>query len=88
MMVINAPGVRDGRKSIEKKLPPKGGFKLKEMQEIVGGYIEIVSLDGGMIMVVNEEGLLKRLPPNVIASELAGRVIVGSVLVCREKDVK
>ena len=31
-------------------------FTLEEMQAIVGGYIELVELDGNTTMVVNEEG--------------------------------
>lgn len=30
-------------------------FTLEEMQAIVGGYIELVELDGSTTMVVNEE---------------------------------
>lgn len=33
-------------------------FTLEEMQAIVGGYIELVELDGSTTMVVNEEGKL------------------------------
>ena len=41
---------------------------LKRLQDLVGGYIEVTTLRGlkerGIIMVVNEEGMLKGLKPN------------------------
>lgn len=69
-------------------------FSLKELQEAVGGYIEVVTLppkSSGKrkikrIMVMNEEGLLHRLPPNVVASAVFGPdlavPIVGDVVIC------
>ena len=40
------------------------------LQELVGGYVERVPLPDGIPveMVVNEDGMIKRLPPNPIAS--------------------
>jgi hypothetical protein len=63
-------------------------FQLEELQKIVGGYIEIVSLLDNEIMVINEEGKLTDLPVNENATELYNEVdgfydyIVGDVLVC------
>lgn len=57
---------------------------LKEMQKIVGGFIEPVKLppgNGHKKMVVNEEGRLQGLPVNQKASRIAGQRIVGDVLV-------
>ena len=63
---------------------------LEEAQEIVGGYVEMVELndlnlffhyDTSLIqLLVDEEGLLKGLPVNNLASRLSGRTIVGSAL--------
>lgn len=61
---------------------------LKQMQEAVGGYIEFVYLSNGQAMVVNEEGLLKRLPLNRIASTLANQDIVGNVLVFSKDEME
>lgn len=69
---------------------PENGtdFQLDELQKIVGGYIEIVSLLDNEIMVVNEEGKLTDLPINENATEIYNEVdgfydyIVGDVLVC------
>lgn len=54
---------------------------LPVLQEIVGGWIEHVPLPDGRCMWVNEEGLMKGLPYNPQASEMAGRRIVGPVAI-------
>ena len=41
-------------------------FELEEMQEIVGGYIEIIRLNDGRIIIVNEDGLNLNLPVNIV----------------------
>lgn len=75
---------------------PAGGryFTLEEMQQAVGGYIEMVHLPSGRVLVVNEEGLLKGLPENPRASMLwqtefgvANGNIVGAALVCGKGEV-
>ena len=64
-------------------------FTLKEMQDIVGGYIEIVYLKDGRIMVLNEEGKLNDLNPNSEATKLYTHdYIVGDVLVTPKNFVK
>lgn len=70
-------------------ISPKNGedFKLAELQELVGGYIEIVTMYGH-IMVVDEEGLLKHKPYNHVASEMSGRRLVGDVVFCTPDMVK
>ena len=68
---------------------PKNGknFSLKELKEIVGGFIEIIRMND-KYMVVNEEGKLERLPYNSTATgfywaNVGGNdYIVGDVLVC------
>ena len=69
---------------------PKNGttFELEEIQEIVGGYIEIIRLKDGRIIVVNEEGLNLNLPVNIEATNILRRdhsttqYIVGTAIVC------
>lgn len=53
--------------------------ELYEMQEIVGGYLEVIGLFGGIFCVLNEEGKLKGLPINFI---FGGDFIVGNVFFC------
>lgn len=74
----------------EENIQPKNGkdFKLEELQPVVEGYIEIVRLRDGRLMIVNEEGMLMKLPYNRIASQIAGQPIVGNVLVCDEGQIK
>lgn len=65
-----------------------GKKQLKQLQDIVGGYIELVRLPGGDEMYVNEDGRSQKLPPNHAASLLAMRIIVGDVAVCKRGEVK
>jgi hypothetical protein len=70
---------------------PKNGkdFSLKELQGFVDGYIEIVYLPNGDLMVVNEEGKMNDLPINMKATMAYGLdVIVGNVLWCNKSQVK
>lgn len=70
---------------------PKNGtdFKYNELNKFVNGYIEIVSMGNGAIMVVNETGKLDNLPFNAIATQLYGRdIICGNALICGEEEVK
>jgi len=73
----------------EREIMPQNDkcFSLKEMQDIVGGYIEIVFLRDKECMVVNEEGKIKNLPINGAATEIIKNngivdIIMGDVLVC------
>ena len=70
-------------------------FTLEEMQAIVGGYIELVELDGSTTMVVNEEGKLIPLSLNLEASRIfrahhpaSKDFIVGDVLVCNNNQIR
>jgi len=74
---------------------PKNGkdFQLDELKEAIGGgYIEVVrTTDDSMIMVLDEEGKLKRMPVNPVATALypnLADIIVGDVLVCKRAMVK
>lgn len=62
--------------------PKKGKkFTLEEIQKMVGGYVERLKLPGRYVMLINEEGLIFKLPLNREASEIAQRPIVGDVVV-------
>jgi len=50
---------------------------LTNLQEFVGGYIELAYVEGVM-MIINEEGKLQNLKPNFILS--SWDVVVGNVL--------
>ena len=76
-------------------IEPKNGkdFSLEEAQGIVGGYVEVIHLSSTQLMIVNEEGLLRKLPYNQQASLIAymarkANAIVGDVLVCDIEQFK
>ena len=60
---------------------------LEKMQNLVGGYIQIVYLEGQRMLIVNEEGLLNKLPINDNASEIYGHPLVGNVIDCTNKEL-
>lgn len=76
------------------EVAPKNGkdFKLDELQQMVGGNIELAETVDGRYLVANEEGRLKELPVNQLATELYiygyHSVIVGDVVVCDKKMIK
>ena len=65
------------------------GDRLKQLQEAVNGYIELLYINPkkNEVMVVNEEGLLRRLPVNRRASKLAGQTIRGNVLFGKATEI-
>ena len=63
-------------------------FSLQELQDFVGGYIELVQLPTKETMVVNEEGRLRELPYNSVASSKAQRLIVGDVIVMSQVELQ
>ncbi|MDP2663447.1 MAG: DUF3846 domain-containing protein [Dehalococcoidia bacterium] len=91
-------GPQDDKKLIKadgevQDYPPQGKtYTLQELQEAVGGYIEVLRLKDGYLMVINEEGRLQDLPFNPGASlicqvaglypYLGGSDIRGDVVVC------
>tara|TARA_R100000322_G_C5278861_1_gene149154 strand:- start:15 stop:290 length:276 start_codon:yes stop_codon:yes gene_type:complete len=63
---------------IEDKQP-----SLEEMQEFVGGYIEVVTLPDFRQMVINEEGKLLNLPINMVATNLFEKAFgIGTDVIC------
>ena len=54
-------------------ITPKNGskFELEELQELVGGYIEVVRLSDSQSMIINENGKLYDLEHNAEASVIA-----------------
>ena len=56
---------------------------LEAMQEAVGGYIDIVSLEGGVCILLNDEGKLIGLEGN---RRIGNDIIVGNFYVCGSND--
>ena len=88
--LIKADGTR-------REIQPKNGtdFKLEELQAYVDGYIEIVNLRNGELLVINEEGKY-RYDTNNAATDLAhehhalfpGDYINGDVVLCKDEEVR
>jgi len=60
---------------------------LKNLQNTVGGYIETVTLDNGVVLICNEEGKLRDMPYNFTLRRMRGVVtiqnaIFGTVIAC------
>lgn len=78
------------------EIEPANGtdFSLEELQQYVGGLIEIVEMPTpGQIMVVNEEFLYNGSNPNPIATAMMARpgepaMICGSVVICDDEQVR
>tara|TARA_R110000751_G_scaffold18488_1_gene56243 strand:- start:226 stop:474 length:249 start_codon:yes stop_codon:yes gene_type:complete len=47
---------------------------LEELQAKVGGFVELMNLNDGGQLLFDEDGLMKNLPVNAKASELAARL--------------
>ena len=79
------------------QIEPKNGtdFKLEELQKYVGGYIDIIRLNNGEILVVNDEGKYTE-EPNEAATKLALEhvaifdwdYISGDVVRCKDEQVQ
>lgn len=81
-LIICEPGKPAKEKTVKEMI------SLKEMQEIVGGYIEVVTPDGvpaGVRLICNKEGKLLNLPTNRWIS-IHGQedLIFGTFLFCAE----
>lgn len=57
---------------------------LKNLQRIVGGYIQTVTIGDAqkIVMICNEEGKLQELDPNFIYGITVPDMIVGTVIIC------
>lgn len=89
-LLINTDGTK-------KEIKPKNGmdFSLEELQAYVDGYIEIINLNNGDIMVINDDGKYL-FEENEIATSIAedhdaiffGDWICGNAVLCKEEEVK
>jgi len=76
-----------GAATVERVHPAnKKTFQLSELQSYVGGYIELVPF-AKPLAYCNEEGRLRGLPLNKLASVTFSQSLVGDVIqVTKEKD--
>jgi len=70
-------------------------LSLPALQTAVDGYIEYISLDDERVLVVNEDGRMRKLGVNMEASRIMMRhgppapdpVIVGNVVCCSKGEL-
>ncbi len=73
-------------------------FRLPELKRFVGGWIEAVRLEAGVVMFVNEEGMMLGLEANPAATQYArrhgslvrfsGDWILGAAVVVRPDEME
>ena len=73
-VLVKEPGKEFEEKEVENKL--------EDFQELVGGYIETVTIATDLVLICNEEGRLKNLPYNC---EVLGRVFIGTIVLAGVK---
>lgn len=60
--------------------------RLEELQSIVEGYIEVFPLTEDILIILNEEGKLQDLKPNIFVSNGEGfELIVGNIVIVADK---
>ena len=79
------------------EIQPQNGldFQLDELQKFVDGYIDIINLHNGDILVINDDGK-DFYPVNHRATEIAHTnnaifpfdYIAGDVVLCEDKEVQ
>ena len=82
--------------TVQDVLPQNGtDYKFDELKKFVDGYIEIVKLTDGGVMVVNENGAFTKKPNNwatitahVYNAIRPNEIIFGDALVCKSSEVK
>lgn len=85
MRLIKADGTTE-----ELQLSPELTPRLKQIQALIGGYMESVMLPDGRILLCHEDGKLQKLPRNETATALAqlpGDYIVGDVVVATQEEL-
>lgn len=63
-------------------------YTLDEIQEIVGGFFEVVFNENEYVVLANEDGLTEGLPLNELATSIYGKKIVGNTLVVHHEFLK
>ena len=62
-------------------------FSLDELQSIVGGGIDIISMGRNKVIVVNADSEYLQLEDNELASEEVGFTVKGDVLISHNKFI-
>ena len=83
----------DGKTEEVEPRDKKKGFSLEELYKLIDTDMVEVVRSGKAILIIDEEGKIKRKPRNNIATDLAthlgpGDFIVGDVLRCKKGEFK
>lgn len=71
--------------TLETLKPANKYFTLQELQDAVGGYIELYPYHyANKLIICDEEGLIKRRSINKLFAKLTSVKLVGDVLLCPE----
>ncbi len=61
--------------------------KLEQQQKLVDGCVKYVYKED-LVFIVNEEGLLRSMDYNLVASVASGRDLVGDVILASQSEIK
>jgi hypothetical protein len=69
-------------------------FTLEEVQQLVGGYVQVIRMDDNKLLLCDEDGKSKDKPYNTTATRMAryqyhikaSDFIVGDVLLCNKTE--
>ena len=61
---------------------------LEEFQTIIDGYIEVANVSSYELLLVDEDGIMKKKSINKIASILAKTNILGTAILIKKEDFK
>lgn len=65
----------NGKKQVVKLPSVSDADRLKKLQKLVGGYIEVLYREGNRVYLGNEDGLSLGLPPNPFFPQFVGNVV-------------
>mgnify|MGYP001570705682 CR=1 FL=1 len=61
---------------------------LDQIQEAVDGYFQFAPTHGRDNVLVNEDGRMRGMKYNLVASNMAGQELVGPVLFCADSEIE
>jgi hypothetical protein len=74
----------------ERDLSPENGsiFSKQEIAQKLSGEPQVIPMrkDAHKVIIVDAAGVAKELSPNIKASIMAGRVVVGPIIVCASDE--
>jgi hypothetical protein len=62
----------------------------QKIKELIDGHVTVAPIGNGEYLAMDEDGLMKGLPANKMATEFHGNqfgLLVGTVIICSEKEL-